>query len=259
MASPTKVVLLACGSFNPVTNMHLRMFELARDSLHKTGRYNVIGGIISPVSDAYGKKDLQPAKHRCAMIRQALKSSNWIRLDTWESDQTCWSETVKVLRHHKNMVDRECNANIRQTPTKKRRKDRRNETINEDENDNYRIHSSSNKDEGVNVKLLCGADLIESFGVPGLWKDEDIEEIVNKYGLVCIPRSGSDALKFIYESDVLSKYQENIFLVTDWMPILISATQIRRALRRGESVKYLVQDTVIDYIREHNLYSTQDK
>lgn len=34
-----------------------------------------------------------------------------------------------------------------------------------------------------------------------------IEEIVNKYGLVCIPRSGSDALKFIYESDVLSKYQ----------------------------------------------------
>lgn len=26
MTSPTKCVLLACGSFNPVTNMHLRMF-----------------------------------------------------------------------------------------------------------------------------------------------------------------------------------------------------------------------------------------
>jgi len=24
--TPTKVVLLACGSFNPPTNMHLRMF-----------------------------------------------------------------------------------------------------------------------------------------------------------------------------------------------------------------------------------------
>lgn len=33
----TKVVLLACGSFNPVTNMHLRMFELARDHLEDTG------------------------------------------------------------------------------------------------------------------------------------------------------------------------------------------------------------------------------
>lgn len=31
------VVLLACGSFNPITNMHLRMFELARDYLEDTG------------------------------------------------------------------------------------------------------------------------------------------------------------------------------------------------------------------------------
>ena len=28
MASPQKVVLLACGSFNPPTNMHLRMFGM---------------------------------------------------------------------------------------------------------------------------------------------------------------------------------------------------------------------------------------
>ncbi|XP_078522401.1 nicotinamide/nicotinic acid mononucleotide adenylyltransferase 1-like [Lissotriton helveticus] len=33
----TEVVLLACGSFNPITNMHLRLFELARDHLHATG------------------------------------------------------------------------------------------------------------------------------------------------------------------------------------------------------------------------------
>ena len=26
----------------------------------------------------------------------------------------------------------------------------------------------------VQVKLLCGADLLESFAVPGLWKDEDV-------------------------------------------------------------------------------------
>ena len=28
----------------------------------------------------------------------------------------------------------------------------------------------------------------------------------------------------------------------------------RRSLRRGESVKYLIPDAVIDYIKEHNLY-----
>lgn len=26
----------------------------------------------------------------------------------------------------------------------------------------------------VQVKLLCGADLLESFGIPGLWKDDDV-------------------------------------------------------------------------------------
>jgi hypothetical protein len=26
----------------------------------------------------------------------------------------------------------------------------------------------------VQVKLLCGADLLESFGTPGLWADDDV-------------------------------------------------------------------------------------
>lgn len=26
----------------------------------------------------------------------------------------------------------------------------------------------------INVKLLCGADLLESFAVPGLWNEEDV-------------------------------------------------------------------------------------
>ena len=26
----------------------------------------------------------------------------------------------------------------------------------------------------LQVKLLCGADMLESFSVPGLWKDDDV-------------------------------------------------------------------------------------
>uniref|UniRef100_A0A2K6FX62 Nicotinamide nucleotide adenylyltransferase 3 n=1 Tax=Propithecus coquereli TaxID=379532 RepID=A0A2K6FX62_PROCO len=36
MKTRIPVVLLACGSFNPITNMHLRLFEVARDHLHQT-------------------------------------------------------------------------------------------------------------------------------------------------------------------------------------------------------------------------------
>ncbi|XP_050820117.1 nicotinamide/nicotinic acid mononucleotide adenylyltransferase 1 isoform X3 [Gopherus flavomarginatus] len=102
MKSRIPLVLLACGSFNPITNMHMRLFELARDHLHQTGRYQVIEGIISPVSDNYGKKGLVSARHRIAMAHLALETSDWIRVDPWESEQEKWTETVKVLRHHYN-------------------------------------------------------------------------------------------------------------------------------------------------------------
>jgi len=28
--------------------------------------------------------------------------------------------------------------------------------------------------EDINVRFLCGADLLESFSVPNLWKEEDV-------------------------------------------------------------------------------------
>lgn len=105
------------------------------------------------------------------------------------------------------------------------------------------------------LKLLCGADLLESFGTPNLWKEEDIAEIVGKYGLVCVTRSGSDAQRFIYQSDLLWKHKKNIHLVNEWITNDISATRIRRALRRAQSVKYLLPEPVLDYIQSHNLYS----
>uniref|UniRef100_A0A3B3ZHA9 Cytidyltransferase-like domain-containing protein n=1 Tax=Periophthalmus magnuspinnatus TaxID=409849 RepID=A0A3B3ZHA9_9GOBI len=92
------LVLLACGSFNPITNQHMRLFELARDHMHSTGQYKVLGGIVSPVSDAYGKHGLVPAKHRIAMAKLALQTSDWIKVDEWESQQPDWTETVVTMR-----------------------------------------------------------------------------------------------------------------------------------------------------------------
>lgn len=62
------------------------------------GMYQVIGGVISPVNDNYGKKDLAAAQHRVAMVQLAVQTSDWIRVDPWESEQAQWTETVRVLR-----------------------------------------------------------------------------------------------------------------------------------------------------------------
>lgn len=58
-----------------------------------------------------------------------------------------------------------------------------NDLINNRLNDNCNEQDTSwfpnnlktcNKNINVQVKLLCGADLLESFGVPGLWSAEDV-------------------------------------------------------------------------------------
>ncbi|XP_004419993.2 PREDICTED: nicotinamide/nicotinic acid mononucleotide adenylyltransferase 3 isoform X1 [Ceratotherium simum simum] len=234
MKSRIPVVLLACGSFNPITNMHLRLFEVARDHLHQTGMYQVIGGIISPVNDKYGKKDLVAARHRVAMARLALQTSDWIRVDPWESEQAQWMETVKVLRHHHREL-------LRSLPQKE----------------------GPDRDKALpaaptavpELKLLCGADVLKTFQTPHLWKDAHIQEIVEKFGLVCVGRAGHDPERSILSLPILQKYRHNVHLAREPVQNEISATYIRRALSQGQSVKYLLPDAVIDYIKEHNLYT----
>lgn len=48
-------------------------------------------------------------------------------------------------------------------------------------------------------------------------------------------------------------------IVTEWIRNDVSSTKIRRALRRSESVRYLLQDKVIDYIYKYNLYGSERK
>ncbi|XP_042852110.1 nicotinamide/nicotinic acid mononucleotide adenylyltransferase 1 isoform X4 [Panthera tigris] len=207
----TEVVLLACGSFNPITNMHLRLFELAKDYMNGTGKYRVIKGVISPVGDAYKKKGLISAHHRVIMAELATKNSEWVEVDTWESLQKDWVETLKVLRHYQEKLeasscDQQQDSPRLERPGRKRKWAEQRQDFSQKE-----LLEPKTKDV-PKVKLLCGADLLESFGVPNLWKSEDITRIVGDYGLICITRAGNDAEKFIYESDALWKHRNNIHL-----------------------------------------------
>ncbi|XP_061457468.1 nicotinamide/nicotinic acid mononucleotide adenylyltransferase 1 [Rhineura floridana] len=253
----TEVVLLACGSFNPITNMHLRLFELARDHLHETGKYKVVKGIISPVGDAYKKKGLISARHRVTMARLATESSDWVEVDDWESSQKEWQETVKVLRYHQQKLKRSDLANSFDdaAPLSKAGRKRKRESGRQ-----LPVGRNQSQTKGVpQLKLLCGTDILESFGVPKLWKPEDITEIMTNHGMVCISRVGNNARRFIYESDVLWRHKDSIHLVEEWITNDISATNIRRALRRGQSVRYLIPDVVQAYIKQHNLYTAESE
>uniref|UniRef100_U5ETA0 Nicotinamide-nucleotide adenylyltransferase n=1 Tax=Corethrella appendiculata TaxID=1370023 RepID=U5ETA0_9DIPT len=249
MTTKKKIMLIACGSFSPPTPMHFRMFEIARDYFTEMNTHEVLGGIVSPVHDAYGKKGLISATHRCTMIKIALQTSDWIRLSDWETQQDGWTRTRQSLQYHQNYL----NSYLKEM----------NGTLNSNNNqylpdwlpENIRTITSDH----VQVKLLCGADLLQSFSVPGLWDEDDLEAILGQHGIVVISRSGSDPHQFVFNSDLLSRYKKNITIVTNWVPNEISSTLARRFLSRGLSVKYLLDDAVVEYIRKKGLYGTNEK
>lgn len=86
-----------CLIYSPIQN---NCVEIARDNLHRLGTFIVIGGVISPVHDGYGKKELESSTHRIAMLKFALQNHSWVKLSNWECKQETWCKTKQVLQHY---------------------------------------------------------------------------------------------------------------------------------------------------------------
>nr|ADO27934.1 nicotinamide mononucleotide adenylyltransferase 2 [Ictalurus furcatus] len=297
----THVILLSCGSFNPITKGHIHMFEKAREFLQKTGRFIVIGGIISPVHDSYGKAGLISSRHRPTMCQLAVQSSDWIRVDPWECYQDTWQTTCSVLEHHRDLMKRVTgcilsnvntpsttpvigqpqnttspiyqNRNTANKPSAVKLWGKMSESLGKiccvrphverftfvDENANLGTAVRYEEIE-LRILLLCGSDLLESFCIPGLWNESDMEVIVGDFGIVAVPRDGADTERIMNHSSVLRKHKDNITVVKDDMnhPMsVVSSTKSRLALQHGDGhvADYLSQ-VVIDYILQNQLYIT---
>ena len=90
--------------------------------------------------------------------------------------------------------------------------------------------------------LIIGADSYVNFN---LWKDPD--SILEFCSPVVYPRQGFDC----GQGDERLR-EKTIFPV---LPVIdISSTVIRERLKNGHSVRYMVPDAVLDYMRLHQLY-----
>jgi nicotinic acid mononucleotide adenylyltransferase len=243
------VVLVACGSFNPPTRAHLRLFPAgaaavdgaatardggdgdddgnARPPVH---RFAVVGGLMSPVGDGYGKAGLAPAAHRLAMCALAAATGQQegatqqqqtpevrtraaaaaaegvatapavdVCVHTWEATRPGFTRTLDVLRQ----ISRELNGgNPRE------------------EEDDAREGGGGNKGRGaggaaaaaavtatadgggagsneggrqVRVMLLGGTDLVDSMRRPGVWSEPDV--LLREHGVVCVERPAAQEEK----------------------------------------------------------------
>lgn len=106
----------------------------------------------------------------------------------------------------------------------------------------------------ASVTFLAGSDLIHSFERPGLWKDEDIEEILTKFGIMVVRRLGSEEFDHVHHLLRDPRFASGITSLQEWMPNGISSTLIRRAVKEGKSIKYWTPDPVIEIIHREKLY-----
>uniref|UniRef100_A0A0B7K032 Nicotinamide-nucleotide adenylyltransferase n=1 Tax=Bionectria ochroleuca TaxID=29856 RepID=A0A0B7K032_BIOOC len=215
------LILVACGSFSPITFLHLRMFPMGRDHAWNEG-FEVVGGYLS--CSSYRKKGLAPAYHRIQMCEIAAKNaSSWLMFDPWEAQRPVFTPTARVLDHFDYEINHVMGGIECTDGTRKRAK----------------------------IVLLAGADLIQTLSTPGVWDARDVDHILSHYGTFVLERNGTELDSAIAN---LKQWEHNIHVVRQVVSNDVSSTKVRLLIKRDMSIDYLIPDAVIDYIYENNLY-----
>lgn len=229
MSDPDKdpLVLVAFGAFSPITFLHLRMFEMACDYVKFNTGFEVVGSYLSPVGDAYKKAGLAPAQDRINMCELAVNNSaNSLELDHWEAIQQEYQPTAIVLdhfEHHLNLIQ-------------------------------GGVETVDGKRKPVRVGFLAGADLLDSMTTPGVWSEEDLNQILGDFPLFILERMGTDLGQTISQ---LARFKGTIHVIPQLIQNDVSSTKVRLLRRQGMSIRYLVPDPVVSYIEKHGLYKPE--
>jgi nicotinate-nucleotide adenylyltransferase len=214
------------GTFNPVHFGHLRAAEEVRERL----RFDKILFIPSG-NPPLKTKEIAPAQHRYEMLRIALQGNPFFELSDIECRKKGKAFTVETLKE----------LNV--------------------------IHS------GTRFFFILGIDAF--LDIPHWWQPE---ELVSMTDFVVISRPGflfSAMRESLYlktgkallrdadlcrnVSNVVKLKSNRYAILLRLTPVGISATQIRKLLGQGKSIKYLLPPEVQSYIITHKLYKVKSK
>ncbi len=205
------------GTFNPIHLAHLRAAEEAREAL-QLDRVIFIPAHLPPHKDAEGISDTE---HRLAMVRLAIADQDAFDVSDVETKRAEKSYTLYTIRHFRKELG-----------------------------------------PATEIFFLTGADAFAEISTWHRWR-----EVLPMCHFVVLTRPGHviakpvDALPAAFAERyrptgpgtyAMKEGPRLVFLPMTGLDI--SSSDIRRRLREGKSIWYLVPDTVIGYIEQHGLY-----
>lgn len=99
----------------------------------------------------------------------------------------------------------------------------------------------------IHFHFIIGADMINY-----LPKWEGIEELVNMVKFIGLQRPGS-----MLELDSLPQFIEDAVVLAEMPLVDISSSLIRRRAAKGQSVRYMVPESVYEYMIRSGIYAVQ--
>lgn len=210
------------GTFNPIHFGHLRMAQELADTLS----FDEVRFIPS-ANPPHKPAPLVNAAHRAAMVRLGIANNPAFTIDERELQRTNASYTIDTLQSLRDELGNE-----------------------------------------ISLVLLMGSDAFAKFNTWHRW-----EEIIQRCNITLVQRplvsqhaenTKKERLPKILETFLHNHYTENGddlhespagFITMQPVTALdISSTAIRHALQQKKSARYLMPDSMIDYIHTHQLY-----
>lgn len=215
-----RTIGLLGGTFDPIHFGHLRMAQELAESL----RLDEIRFIPAATPPHKATPSIS-AEHRTAMVRLAIANNPQFTLDTRELNRSGASYTIDTLQSLRNELGKD-----------------------------------------TSLVLLMGSDAFTKLNTWHRW-----EELIEFCHIALVQRplinqsSAKEALPKILETFLHDHYTENgedlhnsaagLITMQQITALDISSTKIRATLEQKHSARYLMADSVIDYIETHRLYT----
>ena len=99
------------------------------------------------------------------------------------------------------------------------------------------------------IRLIIGTDNLSKLDT---WYE--IEQLLNSFKVFVLARDEDNIEEIINNHNLLSKYYDSFVKANISIRTNLSSTFVRNEIKKNNSVKYLLPDEIIEYIKNNNLY-----